>query len=620
MNSLVVVLDFIALGGILCGLVVCFLAVRRNVSRQTVNAFIVLLLSLSVYDLFLTVEWLGISTEFDFLEDYIGALQPLCWLFAFYVAAQSVMTQDLAESERRFSYAMDATSDGMWDWNVSSGKVFFSPHWYSMLGYSRAELPDTYAVWKTLLHPDDADNFERIVRGNLERDYPFSIEVRLNTKNGDWLWVLVRGKVVERTTKDDARRVVGTQVDISRRKGRELQIRRLQQYLSSIINSMPSVLIGVDSEFKVTLWNSRAASETGVSQDDALHKPLNLVFPRLDKDYKLIGQAGQNGVVLRDSHRLVVNNGKEFREDLTVYPLRTADLEGTIIQLDDVTEKLQMEEMIIQSEKMLSLGGLAAGMAHEINSPLSGIVASAGNLRRRLLEDLKSNNEIAEECSLLLENIHCYMNRRGIPGMIDSISEASLRTSKLIHNMLSFSRKSARTIEPTCLMDLMDRTYELVLSSHHKSKLGLEGVEVQRAYTFDMPLVECDASMIQQVLFNVLSNGLEAMADKNYESGNPCFKLNLHKDDGYGVIEIEDNGPGMQPEVMQNIFNAFFTTKDIGKGTGLGLSISYFIVTELHNGTMEVFSSPGEFSRFVIRLPLHSETKSVRTDAYSASA
>ncbi len=607
MNRYIAAIDFFTLSVTLGILAMCFFSGARKLSKQTGGAFFVLAGSLAAYHILLSIEWLGITDRLDSLEDYIGALLPLCWFFVFYVITQSSIVRELAESERRLSYSIEATSDGLWDWDMASGDVYFSPQWYTMLGYFPYELPSNYETWRKLLHPDDLEYAESEVKRHIDSKIPFRIELRMKTKEGKWRWVLTRGKVVEWASDGAPRRVVGTHVDVTQRKEREVQIRKLQQSLSSIIASVPSVLIVVDSEMEVTLWNYRAELETGITADKATGQQLFKVFPRLERDSAFISQAISCGVTQVDGHRLSTKNDREVYEDLTVSPLLTEDLQGTIIQITDVTERVQMEEMIIQSEKMLSLGGLAAGLAHEINSPLSGITASAQNLKRRLLEDLYKNAEIAGECNILLEKIHCYMEKRSIPNMINSIAEASIRTSNLVRNVLSFSRKSAGHKEPVSLPELLETTYELAASDHQISKLGLGAVKVERFYSSQLPLVLVDSSMMQQVYFNVFRNCLEAMAEKEYKDTGPGFMLRAYAENSQAVVEIEDNGPGMVEEVRLKVFNAFFTTKAHGSGTGLGLSISYFIVTELHRGSMEVVSTPGEFTRFIIRIPLPDE-------------
>jgi PAS domain S-box-containing protein len=620
MVSPIAIIDLIAFSGTLCALGICIFFTYKKVASEGVNAFIILLTALAAYECLITIEWLGITSRLDFFEDYIGALLPLCWLFAFYVMANTVINSELSESERRFTYAMEATNDGLWDWDVSTGKVFYSPHWFSMLGYTDKELPSNYNTWRLLLHPDDLEYSTNVIQTNIELDQPFELEFRLKTKDGGWLWVLSRGKVVEWASEGKPLRVVGTHVDISQRKQREVQIKELQQYLSSIINSMPSVLIGVDSALNVTLWNSTAVEQTGIPVKGALGNPLKEVFPRLENDSELINLAMQTGLSQQDNLRTYYKDSFEGYENLTIYPLKTKELEGAVIQLDDVTDKIQMEEMLIQSEKMLSLGGVAAGIAHEINSPLSGIACSANNLKRRLFEDLQANVKMADECSTLLEKIQCYMDRRGISNMLDSITEASTRTSRMVRNILNFSRKSARKMEFVSLIELLNSTYELAAGSYEVSKLGLGKIEIEREYSNDMPWLNCDASMIQQVIFNVFRNGLEAMAEKKYENDHPRFIVKIYSENDCAVIEIEDNGPGMPEEIKSQIFNAFFTTKRVGSGTGLGLSISYFIITELHNGSIEVFSSPGDFTKFVIKLPFSGIKSSAKGQSETGKA
>lgn len=129
-------------------------------------------------------------------------------------------------------------------------------------------------------------------------------------------------------------------------------------------------------------------------------------------------------------------------------------------------------------------------------------------------------------------------------------------------------------------------------------------IEITKEYATNAPLVHCIENEIQQVFLNILRNGAQAMADKEYKNEAPRFLLRTRIEDGYGVVEIEDNGPGIDAAVLKHIFEPFYTTKGPGRGTGLGLAVSYFIITDQHQGRMKVLSEPGKWTRFVIELPL----------------
>jgi len=259
--------------------------------------------------------------------------------------------------------------------------------------------------------------------------------------------------------------------------------------------------------------------------------------------------------------------------------------------------------MMVQSEKMLSVGGLAAGMAHEINNPLAGILQSTQVIRNRLSKDLPANLKAAEECGVNLEDIKAYMEKRNIFSMMDLVKSAGLRAARIVENMLSFSRKSDHRKSTHYLHDLMEATIELIRNDYSiKKRYDFRSIEILKEYQKNIPPIPCAKNEIQQVLLNILKNGAEAMVDAGIVS--PRFLIRYFRQEDQVVVEIEDNGPGIDQEIKKRIFEPFFTTKDVGIGTGLGLSVSYFIISENHNGVMTVESTPGKGTTFAIKLPI----------------
>ena len=269
-------------------------------------------------------------------------------------------------------------------------------------------------------------------------------------------------------------------------------------------------------------------------------------------------------------------------------------------------EKNRLEELVVQSEKMVSLGGLAAGMAHEINNPLAGILQNTQVIRNRIEGELPANLRIAEELDLDFSAMRTYMVRRDIHKMLDSVMAAGKRAADIVANMLSFSRKSTSGFLLEDLSLLLDQTLELAASDYNlKKKFDFKQIRIERDYDPGLSQVECKASEIQQVFFNIFSNGAQAMVSGAAASEEePCFVLKTYMDGDYACVDIRDNGPGMDRKLRKRIFEPFFTTKGVGEGTGLGLAVSYFIVTENHKGSIDVDSSPGKGARFRVRLPL----------------
>ncbi len=269
----------------------------------------------------------------------------------------------------------------------------------------------------------------------------------------------------------------------------------------------------------------------------------------------------------------------------------------------DITERKRSQEIMIQTEKMMTVGGLAAGMAHEINNPLAGIIQNIQVMRERISESHPKNRDVAEECGISMEALAAYMDKRDIYPMIELIMESGTRIAKTVRNMLSFSRKSESHFGLHNLGDILDNALELAEKDYDmRKKYDFRQIKIVREYDASIPKVPCEDSKIQQVLLNILKNGAQAMSENKTEA--PCFLLRLTKAAGMARIEIEDNGPGMDETTRIRAFEPFFTTKDVGIGTGLGLSVSYFIITENHDGTIEVESAPGKGAKFIVKLPL----------------
>ena len=387
-----------------------------------------------------------------------------------------------------------------------------------------------------------------------------------------------------------------------------------KEKLKIILDSIGDGVIAVNRKEKVILMNPVAEKLTGWTFLEAEEKSFNRVFKIInvstgEKVKSPVTKALKTGKTeqLANHTMLISRSGKKYHIADSGSPIidNSGKITGVVVIFRDMTEKIYLEEMMIQSEKMLSVGGLAAGMAHEINNPLAGIMQTANVISKRLTESNDINTKAAEKAGTDFATIQRYMKERRIFTMLEDINESGIRAAKIVENMLGFARKSESMVTSNNIASIIDSTLELARIDYDlKKKYDFRGIKIEREYEKDLPLVPCDSGKIQQVLLNLLRNGAQAMQEAGTE--NPFFVIRVYRDEKSEnlLIEVEDNGPGMDEKIRKRIFEPFFTSKPVGEGTGLGLSVSYFIIRENHGGEMSVVSEPGKGATFIITLPL----------------
>jgi len=374
------------------------------------------------------------------------------------------------------------------------------------------------------------------------------------------------------------------------------------QYIGSLVDSMPSLLIGLSPAGTIIQWNREAEQSEGIEAREALGMPLEEAVPRLSSHLEKIKNADPKNFRVSS-----LREGEEVFEDVTVFRLDKEGSKETVVRIDNISEKIRMEHLMIQNEKMLSVGGLAAGVAHELNNPLAGLVQTASVLENRLLKKLETspNKRAAEKAGTTTEAIRSFMELRDVPRLLDSIDKSGKRMASIIENILSFSRRSDNTADANDINGILDRTLDLAATEYDLEKhYDFKSIAVVKEFDENLPRVFCEKSKIQQVFLNLLRNGAQAMGKAGTVCPRFILRTSFEEKNQMVRIEVEDNGPGMEESVKKRIFEPFFTTKPVGVGTGLGLSISYFIIAENHGGTLEVTSSPGKGCIFVVRLPL----------------
>ncbi|MDG4553932.1 MAG: PAS domain S-box protein [Candidatus Competibacter sp.] len=396
--------------------------------------------------------------------------------------------------------------------------------------------------------------------------------------------------------------VLGVSIDITEQKHAKEEVARMRLYLRNIIDSMPSILIGVDPWGYITVLNQPAEEVSGLSWETAQGRFFGDVFPQLENQFEQVRQAIHLGRPIKTPRMTFDVHGELHYADVMVYPLMAESASGAVIRMDDVTARVRIESMMVQTEKMLSVGGLAAGMAHEINNPLGVILQGSQNVLRRIDPDMPQNREAAASLGADLNQINRYLAERGILHFLEGIREAGSRAAKIVTDMLSFSRRSESRFSLVDLEDMLETVLRLAASDYDlKKKYDFKRIAIERDYDASLRVVYCDKTEIEQVILNLLKNAAQAMAEDGTPS--PAILLRTRREPDAVLIEVIDNGPGMDQKTLNRVFEPFFTTKEVGAGTGLGLSVSYFIVTEQHNGRLSATSKPGQGACFSIRLP-----------------
>ncbi len=391
------------------------------------------------------------------------------------------------------------------------------------------------------------------------------------------------------------------------RKRSEDALRESEAKYRHLFDNAPAALYEIDFPGrKITNVNAAMCSYTGYSSAEFLTMaPMDfLAQESLDTFYGDLQQVMIDRPVSRAyDYKIKKKNGEILSVILNAEFVYESDKIRTArVVVHDITERKKIEEMMARSEKMMSIGGLAAGMAHEINNPLAGMIQNAQVISNRLSKDLPANLSAADALGLSMSDISAYMEKRGIFKQIRHINEAGRRAAKIVENMLSFAGNNSGQKKVHSLEALLEDTLDLARNDYDlKKKYDIRKVEIVREYC-PVSMVQCQGSKVQQVYFNLIRNAVEAMASTQIPMPRLTFRIN-EADRGVRV-EIEDNGPGMDDRTRKRVFEPFFTTKGVDQGTGLGLAISYYIVVEDHGGQMDVISAPGQGCRFEMIFPL----------------
>jgi len=346
------------------------------------------------------------------------------------------------------------------------------------------------------------------------------------------------------------------------------QIERLKDFSDNIVESMNVGVLAVDFEGRIEFWNTQLEQSMGVRRVDAVGRTIEEILPA-DLAVEIAARSQEERVTNLYKFPMRNRDGRTLVVNVSIAPLagKSEERLGRLILVDDITQRIQLEEQLVQTEKLTSLGLLAAGVAHEVNTPLAVI----SNYIQMLAKQLPSNDPRQK--------------------LTDKIVKQTFRASEIVNNLLNFSRTGGAAFKEVNLNQVIDETLTLVT---HPFRAG--NVQVIKNLEADLPGILGSSNRLQQVFLNLFLNAKDAMP-----SGG-MLEVRTAAHNGTVEIEVADTGMGIQRENLARVFDPFFTTKATGRGTGLGLSVSYGIIKE-HAGKIEVRSTPGKGTSFRLEFP-----------------
>jgi two-component system NtrC family sensor kinase len=494
--------------------------------------------------------------------------------------------RDLKDSEEKLRNLFERVRHGLFISSKEGNFLDCNQALLDMLGYStKGEFLQIDIAHDLYANPED----RKIFQERIERDgYAKDMEVEFKKKNGDKLTVLLTGHPI----KNERGEVVGYQginLDISERKRIENELREANEFFMNLIESSVDGIIAADMKGDIFIFNKGAEALTGYTAEEMIGKlHITKIYPEgVAKDImKKLRSPEYGGVGKFTPTQLNVVN--KFEEEIPIQLSAVLIYNGSSQEIasvgifTDLRPRLKMEQrlqethlQLVSSEKMASLGKLAAGIAHEINNPLGGILIYS---------------------SLMIEDLPEEDSKRGDLARI--VQEAG-RCKEIVKSLLEFARQTEPKMEPTDVnRAINDGLFFLV------NQALFHNIRIVKNLDPFLPFVQGNASQLKQVFMNIIVNAAEAM------HGNGTLTITTYPapDRRRVSVEFTDTGEGIPEENLTRIFDPFFTTKDVGKGTGLGLATSYGIVED-HGGKIGVRSKVGEGTTFTIELPTYPETQ-----------
>lgn len=353
--------------------------------------------------------------------------------------------------------------------------------------------------------------------------------------------------------------------EVGSRKIFEEKLKESEEYYRSLFENTGTATMILGKDFYIKRCNQNFAELCGYpcSEVENKKKWTEFVVPEdLKRMREYASHRGKNKFSAPASYDFIFLRGNGERRNVHVYVEPIGNTNDRVASIIDMTENVKTQELLIQTEKMLSVGGLAAGMAHEINNPLAGILQGAQNIQRRISPEVEANITLAREQGCSIEQIHSYLEKRGLLRMLQGIQSSGERAALIVKNMLDFTRHNEAGRTGCNLNELLDEIIDIISCDYDlRKKYDFKHTKIVKEYQENITQIPCYRIEIEQVFLNLIKNAAYAM----YETSKirpPVLILRTKEDRNYVSIEIEDNGPGMSKDVKKDVFSNHFSRQN----------------------------------------------------------
>ena len=531
------------------------------------------------------------------------------------------LARDLTCSRQQLRMAADAGGLSHWDWDLVRDRFWLSSHWIPVANEQWIEdcgLRDLF----TLAHEEDFPRIDATINRLLSPDSRSINEEFRMLITGRWRWVSFRGAVTERDSQGQPTRVSGILLDETDRKLAEERAQADRDLLQCVIEQIPHAVFWKDAQQRYLGCNRRFAETLGLSSNQDIVGKSDIDLHTNAAEAKWIAESDQDIVVsgreIISEHQSIRLPDNSLREVLTSkVPLRRPDgnVFGMLGVFGDITNQKRLERQLADARQLESIGRLAAGVAHEINTPMQYISDNVEYLSDTTAQVFDLIDSVHATIAQLQDNprvdrSRCLAEltkhdeklgfiREQVPKAIKDCLDGSRRVMEIVSAMNVFTHPGSKSFVPANVNDLIESTLSI---TRNRWKFC---ADIQLDLAHDLPTIQCLPTEINQVILNLLVNAADAVAERFGTSPKIQGKIDIatrRVTNGIS-IEVGDNGCGIPEENQSQIFSPFFTTKGVGKGTGQGLTMCYAVVCSQHGGSLTVESQVGKGTTFRVFLP-----------------